>query len=168
MFSPAEYELASRVLGLPVPENEAERAAAAPMVARVLRDFGRGMAGPMPGMEAQGMQNTGATHSLNGYPNNNQPMPRQVLASRLRTDSEPDLDPEIATIMGLLGDNPEAIMAFMQILEYLCNNREEHMDELSSQRPAEYDTPNLGANYSMLNAPSSNMIPPSVEFQQLS
>ena len=168
MFSPAEYELAARVLGLPVPENEAERAAAAPMVAKVLRDFGRGFGGPRPGMEAQGMQNTGATHSLNGYPNNNQPMPRQVLASRLRTDSEPAVDPEIAQIMELLGDNPEAIAAFMQLLQYLATAQDEHMDLLSSQRPAEYDTPNMGDNYSMLNAPASNMIPPSQEFQYLS
>jgi len=42
------------------------------------------------------------------------------------------------------------------------------MQELSSQRPAEYDTPSEASNYSMLNAPTSNSIPPSVQYQQLS
>ena len=54
---------------------------------------------------------------------------------------------------------------FLDMLEQQGNM---HMDELSSQRPAEYDTPNMGANYSMLNAPSSNNIPPSIQYQQLS
>ena len=168
VFSPAEYELASRALGLPFPENDAERAAAAPMVAMVLREFGRGGRPPMPGMENQGMQNTGATHSLNGYPNNNHPMERQYLASQMRTNTQPELDPEIVQLLQMVGDNPEAIEAIMTLLGYLQENQEVHMDQLSSQRPAEYDCANLGDNYSMLNAPASNMIPPSVQFQPLS
>jgi len=36
MFSDSDYELAARVLGLPVPRTPAERAAATPMVATVL------------------------------------------------------------------------------------------------------------------------------------
>ena len=168
VFSPAEYELASRALGLPYPENDAERAAAAPMVAYVLRNFGRGMEGPLPGMENQGMQNTGATRSLNGYPDNNHPMERQYLASRMRTDTQPELDPEILQILEMIGDKPEAIDAVYRLLEYIKANQDAHMDQLSSQRPAEYDCANLGDNYSMLNAPASNMIPPSQQFQYLS
>ena len=168
VFSPAEYELASRALGLPVPQNDAERAAAAPMVAYVLRNFGRGGTPPPPGLENQGMQNTGATHSLNGYPDNNHPMERQYLASRMRTDAVPEFDPEIVQLLQMIGDNPGTIEQVMQLLQYIQQNQQQHMEQLSSQRPAECDYPNLGDNYSMLNAPSSNMIPPSQQFQYLS
>ncbi len=168
VFSPAEYELAARALGAPIPQNDAERAAAAPMVAMVLREFGRGGTPPPPGMDNQGMQNTGATHSLNGYPDNNHPMERQYLASRMRTDATPELDPEILQLLEMVGDQPGAVDAIMHLLSYIQQNQNQHMDQLSSQRPAECDYPNLGDNYSMLNAPGSNMIPPSVQFQQLS
>ena len=47
MFSPSDYELAARVLGLPVPRTQAEMAAATPMTARVVRDFARGLP-PVP------------------------------------------------------------------------------------------------------------------------
>jgi hypothetical protein len=54
------------------------------------------------------------------------------------------------------------------LLEQLADQDQEEADRLSSQRPLEYDTPNLGSNYSVLNAPSSNGIEPSRAFQPLS
>ena len=54
------------------------------------------------------------------------------------------------------------------LLDRLDAQDQEHMDELSSQRPPDFDMPNLGSNYSMLNAPASNTVPPSAQFQQLS
>jgi len=38
---------------------------------------------------------------------------------------------------------------------------------LSRQRPLEYDLPNYGGQYSVLNAPSSSTVPPSVMYQKL-
>lgn len=164
MFSQADYELASRVLGLPVPRTPAEMAAATPMVARVVREFNRGLP-PMPGQDADGMY-TGATRSLNSYPNNTQPMQKAALASRLRTEPE---DPhEDAYLIELLSQlEPEEFALILQLLEQMTEQSEAHMDQLSSQRPLEYDTPNLGSNYSVLNAPSSSNIPPSQEYQAL-
>ena len=65
MFSKADYELAARILGLPVPQTPAEMAAATPATAHVLRRFGQGLP-PMPGQEGEGFY-TGATRSLNVY-----------------------------------------------------------------------------------------------------
>jgi hypothetical protein len=59
-------------------------------------------------------------------------------------------------------------MALLQLLDQLDSQQQDQMNELSSQRPAEFDMPNEGANYSMLNAPGSNSIPPSMQYQQLS
>ena len=39
MFSRSDYELASRLLGMPVPETPEEQAMAAPIVVQVLRDY---------------------------------------------------------------------------------------------------------------------------------
>jgi len=164
VFSQADYELASRVLGLPVPRTAAEMAAAAPAVARVVREFGRGTP-PMPGHDTDGMY-TGATRSLNGYPDNNQPMQKAALASRLRVErDEPETDEYLIELMSQLDDEEFALV--MQLLAKLADQGEEEMDRLSSQRPLEYDTPNLGSNYSVLNAPSSSSIPPSQEYQAL-
>jgi len=165
VFSKADYELASRILGLPTPETPAEQAAAAPVVAEVLRKFARGEH-PMPGFEQEGMY-TGATRSLNGYPNNNEPMLDAKIASRMRTENEPPQDDMY--LLELLNElDPEEAQAIIMILELLADQKQEHMDMLSSQRPAQYDTPNMGDNYSMLNAPSSNGIEPSRQYQQLS
>jgi hypothetical protein len=41
-------------------------------------------------------------------------------------------------------------------------------DVLSQQRPLEYDMPNYGGQYSVLNAPNSTQIPPSIRYQALS
>lgn len=164
MFSQADYELAARVLGLPVPQTPAEMAAATPITARVVREFARGLP-PMPGQEGDGIY-TGATRSLNSYPDNNQPMLHAQLASRLRT--EPERPHEDAYLMQLLTQlEPEELSLILQLIEQLADQSDEQMDQLSSQRPLEYDTPNLGANYSVLNAPSSSHIPASQEYQAL-
>ena len=166
MFSVADYELASRVLGLPVPTTPAEMAAATPLTARVLWQFGR-VQPPVPGQESEGIY-TGATRSLNAMPDTTQPREKAQLASRLRTEVEdPYADAYLVELLTLLEDNPELVELMLQVLDQLDAQSDQHMDALSSQRPAEYDTPNLGANYSMLNAPSSNHISPSQAFQPL-
>ena len=165
MFSKADYELAARILGLPVPQTPAEQAAAAPATAEVIRRFGQGRP-PMPGMESGGFY-TGSTHSLNGYPDNTMPMQRAQLASRLRT--EPERPHEDAYLMELIQSlDPDEFQIVIMLLEQLAQQEDEESDRLSSQRPLEYDTPNLGSNYSVLNAPSSNGIEPSRAFQPLS
>lgn len=165
MFSKADYELAARILGLPVPQTPAEMAAAAPATAEIVRRFGRGVP-PMPGMEGEGFY-TGATRSLNGYPDNTMPMQKAQLASRLRTEPErPHEDAYLAELISAL--DPEEYQLIMMLLQQLAEQEDEESDRLSSQRPLEYDTPNLGSNYSVLNAPSSNGIEPSRAYQALS
>lgn len=165
MFSKADYELAARILGLPVPQTPAEMAAATPATAHVLRRFGQGLP-PMPGQEGEGFY-TGATRSLNGYPDTTMPMQKAQLASRLRTEPErPHEDAYLMELINLL--DPDEYNLIMALLEQLSEQEDEESDRLSSQRPLEYDTPNMGSNYSVLNAPSSNGIEPSRAFQQLS
>jgi len=165
VFSKADYELAARILGLPVPETPAEQAAAAPATAQILRRFGTGLP-PIPGQEGDGVY-TGATRSLNGYPDTSMPMQKAQLASRLRT--EPERPHQDAYLMELISSlDPEEFQIIMMLLEQLAEQEELESDRLSSQRPLEYDTPNLGSNYSVLNAPSSNGIEPSRAFQPLS
>lgn len=167
MFSRADYELASRLLGLPMPETPAEQAAAAPMTAKVLRDFLQ-MRPPSPDGESNALY-TGATRSLNSYPDTEYPMVKAELASRLRTEPENPLkDQRLAMLLSELCENPEIVEFMLMLLNYLDEQDQEHMDELSSQRPPDFDMPNLGSNYSMLNAPASNTVPPSIQFQQLS
>jgi len=165
VFSKADYELAARILGLPVPQTPAEMAAATPATAEVIRRFGQGRP-PMPGHEQEGFY-TGATRSLNGYPDNNQPMQRAQLASRLRTEPEPPQ--EDAYLLELISQlEPDEFELILQMLQQLAVQDDVESDRLSSQRPLEYDTPNMGGNYSVLNAPSSNGIEPSRAFQPLS
>jgi hypothetical protein len=165
VFSKADYELAARILGLPVPQTPAEMAAATPATAQIIRQFGQA-APPMPGMEGEGFY-TGATRSLNAYPNNTAPMQKAQLAARLRT--EPERPQEDAYLIELLQSlEPDEYQIILALIEQLSGQAEEESDRLSSQRPMEYDTPNLGSNYSVLNAPSSNGIEPSRAFQPLS
>jgi len=104
---------------------------------------------------------------LNSYPDNTMPMQKAQLASRLRT--EPERPHEDAYLMELIAAlDPDEFDLIMSLLEQLAQQEDEESDRLSSQRPLEYDTPNLGSNYSVLNAPSSNGIEPSRAFQQLS
>lgn len=164
MFSKADYELAARILGLPVPETPAEMAAATPATAQIVRQFATGLP-PAPGMEADGMY-TGATRSLNAPPTATQPFQKAQLASRLRTEPErPSEDLYLQSLIEAL--DPDEYAIILQLLEQLAEQEDEHMDMLSSQRPLEYDTPNLGANYSVLNAPCSNGIAPSQAYQPL-
>ena len=68
----------------------------------------------------------------------------------------------------LMSLDPQECPMIVELLRALMEQSDEQMDALSAQRPMEYDTPNLGANYSVLNAPSSNGIEPSRAFQPLS
>ena len=167
MFSQADYALAARLLGLPMPVTPAEQAAAAPMTARVLRDFMQ-MRPPSADGDIEGMY-TGATRSLNSYPDVEYLMVKAKLASRLRTEvEEPSNDQYLIELLQQLVGNPELVQEMLMLLDALDEAEQSHMNELSSQRPPDFDMPNEGTNYSMLNAPASNSIPPSVQFQQLS
>ena len=84
MFSQADYALAARLMGLPMPVTPAEQAAAVPVTARVLRDFMQ-MRPPSAGSDADGMY-TGATRSLNSYPDVEYP---ETKANRFRSVAFP-------------------------------------------------------------------------------
>lgn len=166
MFSPQDYELAARILGMPVPVTPAEQAIAAPMVAGVLRNFHRA-APPMPGHEMNGL-NTSPTRSLNGYPSNNQPEVQVQLGRRLQAGVVSDADnQDVSECIMLILNDPMIMQMFMNYLENIQNQGLEMGDYLSQQRPLEYDLPNYGGQYSVLNAPGSNTIPPSVAYQEL-
>jgi len=168
VFSPADYELTARITGLPVPRTVAERAAAAPIVARVLREFGRGMA-PSPGFEDPSVRTLGATRSLNAPPSTAQPELKAQLEQRMRagvTDSE-DMA-QAQAIAEVLLENPQLVEMLLDMLLGDQMESEASGDYLSQQAPIEYDIPNYGGQYSVLNAPSNSQIPPSVSFQQLS
>ena len=166
MFSPQDYELASRILGLPVPQTDAERAVAAPAVHAVLRNFYKAAA-PMPGHEPEGLY-TGATRSLNGYPDNNKPEANVQLQRRINAGiSTPEDNAEVEGLLELLLQDPMLMEMFMDFLENQQSQSLQSGEYLSRQRPLEYDMPNFGGQYSVLNAPSSSTIPPSVEYQPL-
>lgn len=168
MFSREDYAFAARMLGLPMPVTPDEQAAAAPVVADVLRRYAQGRAPNLAG-EPGGIY-TGATRSINSYPDVEDPMGRAQLAARLRVEQAepPSSDEVLVELLMEACQDPAVLDEVLRLFDYLSQQSNEHMDMLSSQRPAEYDIPNMGANYSMLNAPSSNNIPPSVQFQQLS
>ena len=168
MFSREDYAFAARLLGLPTPITPDEQAAAAPVVADVLRKFAQGRAPNLEG-EPGGMY-TGATRSINSYPDVDDPMGRNQLAARLRVEEvePPSMDPVLVELLDRVCQRPDLMDEMLMFLDMLEQQGNMHMDELSSQRPAEYDTPNMGSNYSILNAPSSNNIPPSIQYQQLS
>lgn len=168
MFSPQDYEFAARVVGLPVPETPAERAVAAPMVAQILRNFHRA-APPMPGHEDPSGMNTGATRSLNTYPNVRQPEARIQLSRRLEAGVvSPDQQAELFNLLQVILNDPTLCELFMQFVNNIDTDALEAGDYLSRQRPLEYDMPNYGGQYSVLNAPSSSTIAPSVRYQELS
>lgn len=166
MFSDSDYELAARILGLPVPRTPAERAAATPMVATVLRNYYRA-APPMPGREDGGIM-TQPTRSLNRYPDTSQPEAKVQLERRLQAGvtNEPALE-EVQELVAVLMQNPEMLQVFMQFMQNAMQQGEDGAEYLSQQRPLEYDMPSYGGQYSVLNAPSSGSIPPSVAFQEL-
>jgi hypothetical protein len=167
VFSPQEYELAARILGLPVPITPAEQAAAAPMTAVVMRNFCQTLP-PAPGQDDGQMMNMGATHSLNAYPDNTQPAYRNQLMHRLQAGViDTHQEQEVFDLIEMITNNPEVAEMFMNFLSNLQNQGDEHMQMLSSQRPPEYDMPNYGSNYSLLNAPTNSIIPPSQAYSEL-
>jgi len=166
VFSPQDYELASRILGLPVPQTDAERAVAAPAVHAVLRNFYKAAA-PMPGHEPDGVY-TGATRSLNGYPDNNKPEAQVQLQRRITAGiTTPEDGAEVEGLLELLLQDPMLMEMFIDFLESQQSQSLQSGEYLSRQRPLEYDMPNFGGQYSVLNAPSSSTIPPSVEYQPI-
>lgn len=166
MFSPQDYELAARIVGLPCPQTPAERAAATPMTAAILKNFYKA-APPMPGREAEGM-NTSPTRSLNSYPANTQPEAHIQLNRRLQAGVVNEADEnEIADLMMLIAKDPHLLAMFMDFLHNMNADADYSGDYLSQQRPIEYDLPNYGGQYSVLNAPNSSTIPASVRYQEL-
>ena len=167
MLSPQDYELAARVLGLPLPESDAERAAATPLTYAVVRNFGRGASLP-PGDQFRGLD-TGATRSLNSYPDNNQPRVEDQLQHRITAGviDQDDLD-EVESLLALVQQDPAIYEAFLAFCENKQRDSQDSGEYLSRQRPLEYDLPNYGGQYSVLNAPSSSTIPPSQAYQPLS
>lgn len=166
MFSDADYELAARVLGLPVPRTPAEKAAATPMVSTVLRNYYRA-APPMPGREGEGVM-TQPTRSLNAYPDTAQPEVKVQLERRLQAGI-PDQDAleEVRALVAMIMRDPNLLQIFFDYLQNAMQQSEDGAAYLSQQRPVEYDIPSYGGQYSMLNAPASSNIPPSVAYQAL-
>jgi hypothetical protein len=141
-------------------------AAAAPMTAAVLRNFHRA-APPMPGVEVDGIM-TSPTRSLNGYPDTSQPEVRGQLMHRLQASaSSPSDDAELEQLVGMLFQDPGLMQMFLEFIQNLNTTGMEGAEYLSRQRPLEYDLPNYGGQYSVLNAPSSSTVPPSVMYQEL-
>ncbi len=167
MFSPQDYELAARLLGLPVPKTPAECAAATPMTATVLRSYYKAPA-PMPGFEGDGV-NTSATRSLNSMPRVSKPEARYQLAHRLQAGLVTrDDDIEVRRLLELLISDPEVREMFMDFIASIQQNSNDSGEFYGQQRPVEFDVPGLGGQYSMLNAPGSSSIPPSQHYQALS
>jgi len=136
------------------------------MTAAVLRSYYRAPA-PMPGHERDGVV-TGATRSLNPQPQVAQPEARDQLAHRLQAGLVTrDDDIEVRRIMSLIVNDPEIQDMFMNFLGQALQRGNEGAEYLSRQRPAEYDMPNYGGQYSMLNAPSTSTVPASVRYQEL-
>lgn len=166
VFSPQDYELAARIVGLPCPQTPAERAAATPMTAVILKNFYKA-APPMPGREGEGM-NTSPTRSLNAYPANTQPEARVQLGRRLQAGVVNEADEfEVEELIMLILNDPNVMAMFMDFLQNMNEQADDAGEYFSRQRPLEYDLPNYGGQYSLLNAPSSSTIPASVRFQEL-
>ncbi len=158
--------MAARILGLPVPVTPAEKAAATPLTASVIRNFYKA-APPAPGREEQGL-NTSPTRSLNAYPGNTQPEARVQLGRRLQAGAiTTEDDRELEDLIMLIINNPMVMEMFMNFIQNMESDSLESGEFLSQQRPLEYDLPNFGGQYSVLNAPSSSTVPPSVEYQAL-
>lgn len=158
--------MAARILGLPVPVTPAEKAAATPLTASVIRNFYKA-APPAPGREEQGL-NTSPTRSLNAYPGNTQPEARVQLGRRLQAGAiTTEDDRELEDLIMLIINNPMVMEMFMNFIQNMESDSLESGEFLSQQRPLEYDLPNFGGQYSVLNAPSSSTVPTSVEYQAL-
>ena len=170
MFSPREYELASKYLGLPYPVTAAEKAAAAPVVRDVLfRMFKQPAPGPGPGGPNGDFVYTGAGRSLNSYPNVERPSIKRGFQHRLTAgpqNNEAAAD-ETIRLLCMLMQNPATQAQAVAMIEQICNNGQEQANFLSQQAPLNYDLPSYGSSYSALNSPAG-AVPPSVAFQPLS
>jgi hypothetical protein len=125
------------------------------------------MPAPQPGFEGEGV-NTSATRSLNSYPMVNQPEAKVQLERRLQAGVTNDIsEEETAELLQIVMEDPELIAAFLEFIKNENQMAEDGAEYLSRQRPAEYDLPNYGGQYSLLNAPSNSSLPPSVEYQEL-
>jgi hypothetical protein len=125
------------------------------------------MPAPQPGFEGEGV-NTSATRSLNSYPAVSQPEAKVQLERRLQAGVTNDIsEEETAELLQIVMEDPELIAAFLEFIKNENQMAEDGAEYLSRQRPAEYDLPNYGGQYSLLNAPSNSSLPPSVEYQEL-
>jgi hypothetical protein len=125
------------------------------------------MPAPQPGFEGEGV-NTSATRSLNAYPMVSQPEAKVQLERRLQAGVTNDIsEEETAELLQIIMEDPELIAAFLEFIKNENQMAEDGAEYLSRQRPAEYDLPNYGGQYSLLNAPSNSSLPPSVEYQEL-
>ena len=166
MFSPAEYALAARVLGLPTPNTPAECAAAAPLTAAVLRNFER-VAAPMPGTR-DGNAISSSTFSLNSFPDVQEPMARDQLQHRITAGvTDPQDEDTVSELLQMIMADPMLAAMFMNFLSAQQEDSLESGEYLSQQRPLEYDMPNFGGQYSVLNAPSNTTVPASVAYTTL-
>ena len=163
MFSPAEYALAARVLGLPTPATPAECAAAAPLTAAVLKNFEQG-APPLPGTY-DGNAISSNTFSLNSYPDVAQPMARDQLQHRLQAGVvDPEDEATVSELLAMIMEDPYLAQMFMNFLGNMREDSYESGEFLSQQRPLEYDLPNYGGQYSVLNAPTNSSVPASIGY----
>ena len=74
---------------------------------------------------------------------------------------------ELEDLLALVIGDDYLMSAFIQFLQNMGVQSLESGEFLSQQRPLEYDMPNYGGQYSVLNAPSSSQIPASVQYQEL-
>jgi hypothetical protein len=83
------------------------------------------------------------------------------------TATSPSDEAELQELVGMLFQDPGLMEMFLDFVQNLRNDGMEGAEYLSRQRPLEYDLPNYGGQYSVLNAPSSSSIPASVAYQEL-
>jgi hypothetical protein len=97
-----------------------------------------------------------------------QPEAKVQLERRLQAGVTNDIsEEETAELLQIIMEDPELIAAFLEFIKNENQMAEDGAEYLSRQRPAEYDLPNYGGQYSLLNAPSNSSLPPSVEYQEL-
>lgn len=101
-------------------------------------------------------------------PDVSQPEAKDQLEHRLRAGmSEPNDLAEIADLLEIIEQDPEIVDQLLTVLRSMQEDSMNSGEILSQQRPLYYDTPNYGGQYSVLNAPSSSPIPPSIRYQEL-
>ena len=81
--------------------------------------------------------------------------------------TSPSDEAEVQELVGMLFQDPNLMQMFLEFVQNLNSDGLDGAEYLSRQRPLEYDLPNYGGQYSVLNAPSSSTVPPSVMYQEL-